>query len=199
MPVALPATGTRRSGVRLQWPDSPMDARHPDARFEALVRDYGRLIRHAIRRAARTDAPRLADDIEQTVLVSLWQQVAREQAIDHPASYVYRAAVRETVRAIRRDRAQSARAEPAGEEVERVMTTGTTPEDDVRRREQRDALRASLETLAPDRARAVKAHLSGFSVEEIMALCGWPYQRARNLVARGMADLRAALRERGIS
>ncbi len=51
-----------------------MEARHPDARFEALVRDYGRLIRHAIRRAARADAPRLADDIEQTVLVALWQQ-----------------------------------------------------------------------------------------------------------------------------
>jgi len=174
-----------------------MEARHSDARFDALVRDYGRLIRHAIRRAARADAPRLADDIEQTVLVSLWQQVAREQVIDHPASYVYRAAVRETVRAIRRDRAQSAGAEPAGAQVEQVMT-GTTPEDNVRRREQRDALRASLETLGPDRARAVKAHLSGFSVEEIMALCGWPYQRARNLIARGMADLRAALRERGM-
>jgi DNA-directed RNA polymerase specialized sigma24 family protein len=52
---------------------------------------------------------------------------------------------------------------------------------------------------APDRARAVKAHLAGFSVEEIMALCGWPYQRARNLIARGMADLRLALRERGMS
>ncbi|WP_396623926.1 RNA polymerase sigma factor [Luteitalea sp.] len=175
-----------------------MDARQPDARFEALVREYGRLIRHAIRRAARADAPRLADDIEQAVLVSLWQQVAREQVIDHPASYVYRAAVRETVRAIRRDRSQSARAEPASPRME-LVATGTTPDDDVRRREQRQALRASLETLAPDRARAVKAHLAGFSVEEIMALCGWPYQRARNLIARGMADLRLALRERGMS
>jgi RNA polymerase sigma factor (sigma-70 family) len=175
-----------------------MDARQPDARFEALVREYGRLIRHAIRRAARADAPRLADDIEQAVLVSLWQQVAREQVIDHPASYVYRAAVRETVRAIRRDRSQSARAEPASPRME-LVATGTTPDDDVRRREQRQALRASLETLAPDRARAVKAHLAGFSVEEIMALCGWPYQRARNLIARGMADLRGALRERGMS
>jgi DNA-directed RNA polymerase specialized sigma24 family protein len=80
-----------------------------------------------------------------------------------------------------------------------LMTTGTTPDDDMRRREQREALRASLEALAPDRARAVKAHLAGFSVEEIMALCGWPYQRARNLIARGMADLRGALRERGMS
>lgn len=175
---------------------SPMDAPPPEARFEALVRDYGRLIRHAIRRAARADAPRLADDIEQSVLGALWQQVAREQTIDHPASYVYRAAVRETVRAIRRERAQTAGAEPAGDAVD-AMTTGTTPDDDLRRREQREALRVSLETLAPERARAVKAHLAGFTVDEVMALCGWPYQKTRNLIARGMADLRTALRERG--
>ena len=175
-----------------------MDAAHPHARFDALVRDYGRLIRHAIRRAAGTDAPRLGDDIEQLVLVSLWQQVAREQTIEHPASYVYRAAVRETVRAIRRDRAQAATAVPVGEQAEQLMT-GATQDDDVQRREQRAALRASLETLPPDRARAVRAHLAGFSVQEVMALCGWPYQRARNLIARGMADLRVALRERGVS
>lgn len=175
-----------------------MDVPHPDARFDALVRDYGRLIRHAIRRAAGPDAPRLADDIEQAVLVSLWQQIAREQTIDHPASYVYRAAVREAVRAVRRERAHAAMAVPVGEQPEQGMR-GTTPDESVARREQRAALRASLETLRPERARAVRAHLAGFSVDEIMQLGGWPYQRARNLIARGMADLRVALRERGVS
>ena len=76
--------------------------------------------------------------------------------------------------------------------------TGATQDDGVQRGEQRAALRASLESLPPDRARAVRAHLAGFSVQEVMALCGWPYQRARNLIARGMADLRDALRERGV-
>lgn len=175
-----------------------MDVSHPDARFDALVRDYGRLIRHAIRRAAGPDASRLADDVEQVVLVSLWQQVTREQTIDHPASYVYRAAVRETVRAIRRERERCLSDVPMDEQAHHLAST-TTPDEDVRRREQRAALRASLETLHPERARAVRAHLAGFSVDEIMELCGWPYQRARNLIARGMADLRLALRERGVS
>ena len=112
-----------------------MDVSHPDARFDALVRDYGRLIRHAIRRAAGPDAPRLADDIEQVVLVSLWQQIAREQTIEHPASYVYRAAVRETVRAVRRDRAQAAIAVPVGQHAEQVMSS-TPPDEPVERREQ---------------------------------------------------------------
>jgi DNA-directed RNA polymerase specialized sigma24 family protein len=53
-------------------------------------------------------------------------------------------------------------------------------------------------SLAAERQRAVRAHLSGFDVQEIMAMHGWPYQKARNLIARGMAELREALLQKGI-
>jgi DNA-directed RNA polymerase specialized sigma24 family protein len=39
----------------------------------------------------------------------------------------------------------------------------------------------------------VRAHLAGFQFQEIMIRFGWSYQRARNLISRGMADLRKAL------
>ena len=61
-----------------------------------------------------------------------------------------------------------------------------------------DAIAEALAAMAPDRARAVRGHLAGFSVEELMKLYGWTYQRARNLIARGMADLRSELRQRGL-
>jgi hypothetical protein len=35
-------------------------------------------------------------------------------------------------------------------------------------------------------------------VDEIMARHGWSYQKARNLIARGMADLRRILMENGL-
>ena len=44
----------------------------------------------------------------------------------------------------------------------------------------------------------MRAHLAGFDVREVMSMNGWPYQKARNLIARGMSELRAALQERGI-
>jgi len=50
-----------------------------------------------------------------------------------------------------------------------------------------------LRTLAPDRQNAVRAHLAGFQFQEIMDRFGWTYQRARNLICRGMADLRKSL------
>lgn len=51
----------------------------------------------------------------------------------------------------------------------------------------------ALASLAPDRRKAVRAHLAGFDVNEIMTMYGWPYQKARNLITRGVADLRARL------
>lgn len=168
--------------------------REDESAIEEIVRKYGRLIRHAIRQAGGRDAVSLADDIEQTVIVNLWQQVSREQTIEHPASYIFKAAIRETVRALRRERAH----------VERATTSGappgvehTNPEQIAASRQRREALAAALASLAPDRARAVRAHVGGWSVQDIMELTGWSYQRTRNLIARGMADLRSALIERG--
>ena len=40
--------------------------------------------------------------------------------------------------------------------------------------------------------------LAGFAVADIMTMHGWSYQKARNLVARGLADLRCALVVKGI-
>jgi RNA polymerase sigma factor (sigma-70 family) len=169
-----------------------------DARFEALVRDYGRLIRHVVCRVGGAAAQNDRDDIEQAVLLSLWTQLAREQTIDHPASYVYRAAVRETVRAVARLRARAEQTVAGGLD-ELPAERQSDADRGVEAREQREALQAALRALPGDRARAVRAHLAGFTVEELMQVCGWPYQRARNLVARGMADLRTHLRSRGLS
>jgi RNA polymerase sigma factor (sigma-70 family) len=168
--------------------------RADEGAIEEIVRKYGRLIRHAIRQAGGRDAASLADDIEQTVIVSLWRQVSHEQTIEHPASYIFKVAIRETVRAVRRERAHEERATAA------QATRGDRPPDPEQiaaGRQRREALAAALASLAPERARAVRAHVGGWSVQEIMELTGWSYQRTRNLIARGMADLRSALIERG--
>ena len=168
--------------------------RADEAAIEEIVRKYGRLIRHAIRQAGGRDAASLADDIEQTVIVNLWQQVAREQTIDHPASYIFKAAIRETVRAVRRQRAHDERA--TSHDVQPGVRQ-PDPEEIAASRQRREALAAALASLAPDRARAVRAHVAGWSVHEIMTLTGWSYERTRNLIARGMSDLRSALIQRG--
>lgn len=161
-------------------------------RLETLVRDYGRLIAAAVRRVGRGLPEHDRADVEQAILTSLWQQVAREQTIAHPSSYIFRAAIRETVRAVRQVRR---RAEASLDDAGRVAADEESgPDAMFGRREVREAVASALEQLQPDWARAARAHLAGLSPGEMQELYGWSYQRARNLVARGMADLRAAMK-----
>jgi RNA polymerase sigma factor (sigma-70 family) len=171
-------------------PSSPLGR---EGRFEGMVRQYGRLISAVVARVGGQATSLFREDIEQQVLIELWRQVDREQTIDHPSSYLYKAAVRETVRVLRRELSREAVRdgvqEPRG---------GESPYQSLAGKEQAALVEECVASLASERQRAVRAHLSGFDVQEIMAMHGWPYQKARNLVARGMAELRQALLQRGV-
>jgi RNA polymerase sigma factor (sigma-70 family) len=168
----------------------------PVTSFETLVPKYARLIAAAVLRVGGRAALAHREDIEQQVLVDIWKQLEREQNITHPSSYVYKAAVRETVRHLRRERARATdplEAESASQDEGRGGPCAAAAG-----REKAAQIEASIQELAPDRQRAVRAHLMGFEVREIMSMHGWTYQRARNLIARGIGELRRSLRLKGI-
>jgi RNA polymerase sigma factor (sigma-70 family) len=162
-----------------------------------LLDRYLTLIRHAVTRAASRRAAPFQDDIAQAVAIAVWRVLERGQPVTQPASYVYKAVVRETVRALRR--VQRGGEVPLDAADSEALAADSDTEAVLAHRELGEIIEACLEGLSDDRARAVRAHLGGLEVAEIMRLYGWSYQRARNLVARGMADLRAALGARGVT
>jgi RNA polymerase sigma-70 factor (ECF subfamily) len=135
----------------------------------------------------------VVDDVEQNVAIALWRAMPGEQTPRHPASYLYRAAVRETVRVLR-SRHEAGRVEL----LEDHRDQSPAPEKILESKELGMTIREALSQLAPARRRAVQAHLMGFDVREIMDSQDWSYNRARNLIARGMADLRRELEKRGV-
>jgi RNA polymerase sigma factor (sigma-70 family) len=160
--------------------------------LESLVRRFSRLVRATAARIGGHAGRELADDVEQNIFLSLWKQLEREQPIDNHASYIYRCAVRETVRLLSR------RNDETQEAPEDALAREITPGDPIASRERARIIGEAIKELQIDRRRAVQAYLAGFSVPETMKMYGWSYQRARNLSARGMTDLRVALRKRGI-
>lgn len=167
------------------------------ARLAALVAEYALLIRRVVRRVGGSRATLIEDDVLQNVTFALWQQLERGQTIERPSSYIFRAAVRETIRVIKRSPAHGPL---VADEDPRLADTsgGQDPHRLFEDKERQQALLDALDSLSPERRLAVRAHLSGFDVQEIMGMFDWSYQRARHLVARGMADLRRGLRARGI-
>ena len=168
-------------------------AEPPDqVELESLVRRFSKLVRAVAARIGGRRGQQLAEDVEQHVFLNIWKQLQREQVIDNPGSYIYRCAVRETVRLLGAERHDESIAPDAVEEpAERTV-------DPAMSHEQRQLLASAIKSLPIDRRRAVQAYLAGFSVPEMMKMYGWSYERARNRSTRGMADLRAALKDRGI-
>jgi RNA polymerase sigma-70 factor (ECF subfamily) len=171
------------------------------ARFAVLMHDYDRLIRGIVGRVGRRlgltrDNFLTREDIEQEVRLDLWKQVARGQQIDFPASYIYRATLRETLRMVRRNVSRDMVSVDAPGTADKLVDV-VDPFHALAAKEQFREIILAVRCLAPDRQSAVRAHLTGFGFHEIMGLYGWSYQRTRNLISRGMADLRKSLNENG--
>ena len=171
----------------------PAGSATADLAGTALVRQYGRLIASVVGRVGGRMVEEIRDDLEQEVRIALWRRWDRGREIEHPTSYVYRAAVRATVHAVRR---RQGRRELSL--TDRDVPGGQDPAAALEAKRVRQHVESSLAALLPHRAQAVRAHLAGEPVADIMKREGWSYQKARNLIARGMADLRESLRAKGL-
>ena len=175
-----------------------------EARFEALLEAYGRFLRNVIRQTCPTNLGLQVADIEQEARVRLWRALKSERDLTDAASYIYRVAVTTTIDAVRRATARredqlSTEAEEgaAGESVF-VAAPNQSPDRIAERQLLIGKVEAALSELAENRRIAVEFHLEGMTSQEIADLMNWSEPKARNLIYRGMNDLRKRLREQGI-
>jgi RNA polymerase sigma factor (sigma-70 family) len=161
-----------------------------NARLADLIDQYGRLIDAVIGGLMRGRLAYARDDVRQEVAIALWKRLQDETPIEHPTSYVYQVARREAIRILQRE---ARRYCEMPEDSDAAPSSDSGPFGRLEVAELRARLNGALGSLAPERRQAVRAHLMGFNIREIMAMRGWTYQTARNLVARGMAEVRAIL------
>jgi RNA polymerase sigma-70 factor (ECF subfamily) len=179
-----------------------------EERLERFLAAYGALLHAAVRRVCPPGVE--TADVEQETRLRVMRALEREREITDPASYLYRAAASAMVDALRRVRARrevpltessEAGADPTGPAATAAAAVleVETPEAAAIRRETGRHIQKALESLLESRRMPVRLHLQGFSVLEIARLLGTSEPRARNLVYRGLADLRAELQRQGIA
>jgi RNA polymerase sigma factor (sigma-70 family) len=159
------------------------------ARFAGMVRSVG--WRH-----------RLSDDdveeVMQQVRIRLWQAHRDGEQIERaPASYVYRTAVSAAVDLIRRRRTRRADLMVPIEEHGDTAHTAS-PEGDLESGELAEQVARAIDTIPASRRPVVRMYLAGYPREEISKLLGWSEAKTRNLLYRGLTDLRGRLTEWGL-
>jgi RNA polymerase sigma factor (sigma-70 family) len=181
-------------------PVGPLPRSVPDAasaaldsllsRFEGVVRTIA-----ARYRLAPTDR----DDLVQEVRVRLWRALEVERIDAVPASYLYRTASSAALDLIRRRRTN--REDPLDDlaPTDHSLADGAArPDERAERADLAFRIGQAIEEIPETRRAAVRMYLAGYGSGEIGALMGWTEAKARNLLYRGLADLRARLEAMGI-
>jgi len=177
-----------------------------EERFNLVVEEFGVLLRRAIVRFCPRDKGLQFDDIEQEARLRLWRALQDEREVTNYASYLYRIAATATIDALRRVQARHE------EQLEILIDQRTddgdimlapapvkdSPERLAESREAVDKVMSAVTKLPDAQRRAVGMYLQGMTSQDVADLMGWSEPKARNLVYRGLKELRKSLREEGI-
>jgi RNA polymerase sigma-70 factor (ECF subfamily) len=133
------------------------------------------------------------DDVFQQVRIRIWQALADAERIRRlPASYVYRTLNAVMIDRMRRRRARGNLVTTSLDEALPEALARHDP-DPVESDEAAAALARATDALIASRRAVVRMYLDGYSQKEIGDVLGWSEPRTRNLLYRGLADLRQLL------
>lgn len=166
--------------------------------LESVLTRYARMVR-----AVGHDHGLSEDDVDelmQEVRIRLWRaQATTEKIAGSPASYVYRTAASAALDLIRRRRSRREdHVDLARLSAEAARTAERAPDRALEGSELLEALTQTIADLSDSRRPVVRMYLVGYSRQEIADLLGWSEAKTRNLLYRGLDDLRRALSQRGI-
>jgi RNA polymerase sigma factor (sigma-70 family) len=178
-------------------PSPPPDPASPA--IEALIARFAGMVRRVGRGRRLSDGD--VDDVLQEVRIRVWRALGTgEKIAAAPASYVYRTAVSAALDLIRRRRGREVELEtldargpaPSGDRGP------VTPDRSLERSELGERIWQAVDAIADARRAVVRMYLNGYRLDEIATLLDWTPARTRNLLYRGLGDVRRRLGDLGI-
>ena len=168
------------------------------AALEAVIARCVRMVRSVGARHGLSDAD--LDDVVQDVRIRLWRSCTTTEQIERlGTSYVYRAATTAALDLLRRRRARGADVAESVDDHSDQIAAISSASDEAETHDLEAQVISALEALPLSRRTAVRMYLSGYDREEIADLLGWTEAKTRNLLYRGLDDLRGRLNKMGIT
>ncbi len=168
--------------------------------LEDVIGQFTGILRHVCWRHRLTGAD--ADELVQEVRVRLWhahadREGAAEQIARVPASYIRRTARSAAIDLLRRRRARRADSTVSLDDGD-DPPGHSDPDDTLAESELRAQIERAIDSIPASRRPVVRMHLLGHPREEIGRVLGCTDNQVRNLLSRGLADLRERLRAEGV-
>lgn len=137
------------------------------------------------------------DDIAQEVRIKIWRILHDEKKISNQASYIRKivdSSVIDHLRRLKRDEGILA------QERLRKISEKANPYSASLYREDclKDIIGKAVDSLRESRRKVVKLFLLNLTIEEISLIFNWSKHKTRNLLYRGLADLKKILKDKDL-
>jgi RNA polymerase sigma factor (sigma-70 family) len=135
------------------------------------------------------------DDIVQEVRIKIWKLLESEKNVVNYSSYIKKivnSSVIDQIRKLRREE-QVFQAEMQKQVAERE---DAYKQEFLRNSIRKEIVGLAVESLIESRKNVVKLYLLNMGIEEISRYYGWTPHKTRNLLYRGLSDLRKILKNK---
>jgi RNA polymerase sigma-70 factor (ECF subfamily) len=172
------------------------------AAIDAAIAEFAWIVRRVAWRHRLSDAD--LDEVMQDVRIRIWHAhrsaaPGSEQIGAMSASYVFRMAGSAALDLLRRRRARRADRTVTLDDADGIAPDSGRAEGRAEMSELAAQVERAIETIPASRRPVVRMYLAGYPREEIATLMGWSEAKTRNLLYRGLADLRERLTAMGIA
>jgi len=163
--------------------------------LEAVLANFGAMVRGVGWRHRLSEAD--LDEVMQEVRIRVWRsKLTSEQIAAVGASYVYRVAVSAALDIMRARRTRRVGLAESIDDSHLALAAATPdPHAAAEGLELAEQVAQAIEMIPASRRPVVRMYLAGYPREEIADLLGWSEAKTRNLLYRGLADLRSRLTE----
>jgi RNA polymerase sigma-70 factor (ECF subfamily) len=134
------------------------------------------------------------EDIAQDVKIKLWKILRDEKRISNYPSYIKKVVDSSVIDHLRKCRREENIVQHEKAKTIAESTYFYTTETGADSGDTRAALGRALDRLIDSRRAVVQLHLMNFSIEEISDHFCWSHHKTRNLLYRGLSDLRKILK-----
>jgi RNA polymerase sigma factor (sigma-70 family) len=168
----------------------------PQAEFESILNRFSTSIKGSILKLGLEKRGIDPEDVIQEVRIKIWKKFTSEKKpLRHP-SYINRVVDSTLIDCIRKARVQQGLVQ---HEIQEMLRENDPPgESSGRDSLLWEKLAGAADSLPGPRRQVVKLFMLNLTVEEISLCLHWSLNRTRNLLYRGLSDLKEMLNDKGV-
>lgn len=165
--------------------------------FELILNNFSRLIKIHVQKFNPQRYGFDPDDITQEIKIKIWKILHNEKEIQNYPSYIRKIVNSSVIDLLRKWKREETML--SAEKQKKVSETKNVYSDCIDNGDHlKEAVVEAVNSLIESRRRVVRLHLLGMNIVEISAFYGWSHDKTRNLLYRGLTDIKKILKKKDI-